>query len=57
MKKIKGKHLNFCQIAHAVVDATTDDSEPIEVPDTRNPYAVAMGTVGGRREVELEQRN
>jgi hypothetical protein len=49
MKKIKGKHLDFCQIAHAVVEAATDESEPIQPPDTRNPHAVALGTLGGQK--------
>lgn len=49
MKKIKGKHLDFCQIAHAVMEAATDESEPVEEPDTRNPHAVALGTLGGRK--------
>lgn len=49
MKKIKGKHLDFCQIAHAVVEAATDESEPIEQPDTRNPAAVVLGKLGGQK--------
>jgi len=49
MKKIKGKHLDFCQIAHAVVEAATDESEQSEQPDTRNPHAVALGILGGQK--------
>jgi hypothetical protein len=49
MKKIKGKHLDFCQIAHAVVEAATDESEQVEQPDTRNPHAVALGGLGGQK--------
>lgn len=49
MKKIKGKHLDFCQIAHAIVEAATDESEPVEEVDTRNPHAVALGTLGGQK--------
>jgi len=47
--KGKGKHLDFAQIAHAVVEAATDESEQPEKPDTRNPHAVALGTLGGRK--------
>lgn len=43
MKKITGKHLDFCQIAHAVMEAATDESEPVTPLDTRNPHAVALG--------------
>ena len=47
MKKIKGKHLDFCQLAKAVVDAATDETEQPEEPDTRNPAAVTLGRLGG----------
>jgi hypothetical protein len=47
--KGKGKHLDFAQIAHAVVEAATDESEQVEPPDTRNPHAVALGTLGGQK--------
>jgi len=47
--KGKGKHLDFAQIAHAVVEAATDESEPVEQPDTRNPAAVALGKLGGQK--------
>ena len=49
MKKITGKHMDFCQIAHSVVEAATDESEPVEQPDTRNPHAVALGALGGQK--------
>lgn len=49
MKKITGKHLDFAQIAHAVMEAATDESEPTEPIDTRNPHAVALGTLGGQK--------
>lgn len=49
MKKITGKHLDFAQIAHAVMEAATDESEPVTPPDTRNPHAVALGTLGGQK--------
>lgn len=47
--KGKGKHLDFAQIAHAVVEAATDESEQVTPPDTRNPHAVALGTLGGQK--------
>ena len=47
--KVKGKHLDFAQIAHAVVEAATDESEQVVPPDTRNPHAVALGTLGGQK--------
>ena len=49
MKKInsKIKHPDFCQLAYAVVQAATDESEPVEEPTTKNPHAVALGRLGG----------
>jgi hypothetical protein len=47
--KGKGKHLDFAQIAYAVVQAATDESEQVVPPDTRNPHAVALGTLGGQK--------
>ena len=35
------------QLAFAIVQAATDESEPVEQPDTRNPHAVALGRLGG----------
>jgi hypothetical protein len=49
MKKInsKIKHPDFCQLAYAVVQAATDESEPVEEPTTKNPHAVVLGRLGG----------
>ena len=49
MKRInsKIKHPDFCQLAYAVVQAATDESEPVEEPTTKNPHAVALGRLGG----------
>lgn len=41
--------MDFCQIAHAIMEAATDESEPATPPDTRNPHAVALGTLGGQK--------
>jgi hypothetical protein len=47
--KGKGKHLDFAQIAHAVMEAATDESEPVEQTETKNPHAVALGKLGGQK--------
>jgi hypothetical protein len=48
MKKIKfPKHADINQMAYAIVQAATDESEPIEEPTTKNPHAVALGRLGG----------
>jgi len=49
MKRInsKVKHPDFCQLAYAVVQAATDESEPVEESTTKNPHAVALGRLGG----------
>lgn len=47
--KGKGKHLDFAQIAKAVVDAATNEEPEEEKPDTRNPHAVALGSLGGQK--------
>lgn len=48
MKKIKyPKHADLNQMAYAIVQAATDESEPIEEPTTKNPHAVALGRLGG----------
>lgn len=47
MKKVKGKHLDFSQIAHAIVDLATDEKDQVEEPTTKNPAAVALGRLGG----------
>lgn len=48
MKKVKfPKHADLNQMAYAIVQAATDESEPIEEPTTKNPHAVALGRLGG----------
>ena len=48
MKKIKyPKHADLNQMAYAIVQAATDESEPVEEPSTKNPHAVALGRLGG----------
>lgn len=48
MKKIKyPKHADLNQMAYAIVQAATDESEPIEESSTKNPHAVALGRLGG----------
>jgi len=47
--KGKGKHLDFAQIAHAVVEAATDESPQVEEPSDKNPHAVALGRLGGQK--------
>ena len=48
MKKIKfPKHADLNQIAYAIVQAATDESEPVEEPTAKNPHAVALGRLGG----------
>jgi len=48
MKKVKfPKHADLNQMAYAVVQAATDENEPIEEPTTKNPHAVALGRLGG----------
>lgn len=48
MKRIKGKHLDFSQIAHAVVEAATNETPAQEEPPSnKNPAAVALGKLGG----------
>lgn len=47
MKKVKGKHLDFSQIAHAIVELATDEKDQAEEPTTKNPAAVELGRLGG----------
>ena len=48
MKKVKfPKHADLNQMAYAIVQAATDESEPVEEPTTKNPHAVALGRLGG----------
>jgi hypothetical protein len=46
MKKIKVKHPDIFQLAHAIVDEATNETEPAETT-TKNPAAVALGRLGG----------
>lgn len=45
MKKVKVKHPDIFQLAHAIVDEATNETEPVE--STKNPAAVALGRLGG----------
>ena len=45
--KGKGKHLDFAQIAHAVVEAATNEEPEKEEKSQKNPAAVALGRLGG----------
>ena len=47
MKKVKGKHLDFCQLAHQIVNLATDEKDQVEEPTTKNPAAVELGRLGG----------
>jgi hypothetical protein len=46
MKKIKVKHPDFCQLAHAVVKAATGETPDTDIEDTTKK-AVASGRRGG----------
>lgn len=46
MKKVKVKHPDIFQLAHAIVDEATNETEPVE-NSTKNPAAVALGRLGG----------
>jgi hypothetical protein len=49
-KKLKDRDLN--RLAAAIVDAATDEeasTEPSDEEDTRNPHAVALGKLGGKK--------
>jgi hypothetical protein len=48
MKKVKIKHPDIFQLAHAIVEAATDESEQVE-DSTKNPAAVALGKLGGQK--------
>jgi hypothetical protein len=45
MKKVKIKHPDVFQLAHAIGELATDE-KPQE-SDTKNPHAVALGRLGG----------
>jgi hypothetical protein len=48
MKKAKyPKHADLNQLAYAIVQTATDESEPAEETTTKNPHAVALGRLGG----------
>jgi hypothetical protein len=47
MKKVKIKHPDIFQLAHAIVELATDEGEQAE--DTKNPQAVASGRLGGKK--------
>jgi hypothetical protein len=48
MKKVKfPKHADLNQMAYAIVQAATDESEPVEETTTKNLHAVALGRLGG----------
>ena len=48
MKKPKfPKHADLNQMAFAIVQAATDESEPVEEHSDKNPHAVALGRLGG----------
>jgi hypothetical protein len=46
-KPIVPKHADLNQLAYAIVQAATDESEPVEEVSTKNPHAVALGRLGG----------
>ena len=48
MKRVKVKHPDFCQLAYAVVQAATDETDQVE-DSTKNPKAVAAGSKGGKK--------
>jgi hypothetical protein len=49
MKKIssKVKHPDVFQLAHAIVEAATDEKPQEPEIETKNPHAVALGRLGG----------
>jgi hypothetical protein len=46
MKKQPGKKFDLNELAASIVDRATNESEHV---DTRNPHAVALGTLGGQK--------
>lgn len=48
MKKVKVKHPDIFQLAHAVVESATDENDQAE-DNTKNPKAVASGRLGGKK--------
>lgn len=48
MKKVKLKHPDIFQLAHAIVELATDETP--EVDDSgKNPQSVASGRLGGKK--------
>ena len=56
MKKVKVKHPDVFQLAHAIVEAATDESPDVE-DKTKNPQAVAAGRLGGKKEGRRGQKS
>lgn len=46
MKRVKVKHPDIFKLAHAIIEAATDEKEQVE-ETTKNPHAVALGRLGG----------
>lgn len=55
MKKVKVKHPDIFQLAHAIGELATDE-KPQE-PDTKNPAAVALGRLGGLKGGKVRAAN
>jgi len=50
MKKAKiPKHADVNQLAYAIVQAATDENPPEEPVSTKNPAAVELGRLGGKK--------
>jgi len=53
MSKHSNQKRDFMQVARGVVEQAIGehmDGTPLEIPvDTRNPHAVALGSIGGRK--------
>ena len=47
MKKVKVKHPDVFQLAHAIVEAATDEKPQEPETEIKNPHAVALGRLGG----------
>ena len=47
MKRIKVKHPDIFKLAHAIVEAATDENPQEPERETKNPHAVALGRLGG----------
>jgi hypothetical protein len=47
MKKVKVKHPDIFQLAHAIVEAATDEENKEEDAPTKNQAAVELGRLGG----------